>query len=90
MYRRHYDDVRRAVPKENLLEYTLGSGWEPLCKFLGKEVPDVPFPHRNMAAILEKAFGAAFAKSFRDWVVNLLVVVGVAGGIWGISRMYFN
>jgi len=22
-------------------------GWEPLCKFLGKDVPDVPFPVEN-------------------------------------------
>jgi hypothetical protein len=22
-------------------------GWEPLCKFLGKPVPDQPFPHIN-------------------------------------------
>ena len=24
-----------------------GEGWERLCQFLGKEVPDVSFPHRN-------------------------------------------
>jgi hypothetical protein len=24
-----------------------GEGWERLCQFLGKEVPDVPFPHEN-------------------------------------------
>ncbi|EEH37613.2 hypothetical protein PAAG_08031 [Paracoccidioides lutzii Pb01] len=45
-YRRHYAMIRRIVPKERLLEYKLGSGWEPLCKFLGKEVPgpEVEFP----------------------------------------------
>jgi hypothetical protein len=24
-----------------------GEGWESLCKFLGKEVPDIPFPSKN-------------------------------------------
>ena len=23
-------------------------GWEPLCKFLGKNIPDVDFPHKNI------------------------------------------
>ena len=24
-----------------------GDGWEKLCKFLDKEIPDVDFPHKN-------------------------------------------
>jgi hypothetical protein len=27
-----------------------GDGWEKLCGFLGREIPDRPFPHRNTAA----------------------------------------
>ncbi|KAF7328067.1 hypothetical protein MKEN_00387800 [Mycena kentingensis (nom. inval.)] len=44
------DDVRSRVPPQRLLEYTVGAdGWAPLCAFLGKDVPDTPFPHRNDA-----------------------------------------
>ncbi|KAL8930885.1 MAG: hypothetical protein Q9208_000426 [Pyrenodesmia sp. 3 TL-2023] len=46
---KHYEHVRAVVPKERLLEYDLGSGWEPLCRFLGKEVPDGEFPRVNDA-----------------------------------------
>jgi len=46
-YEGHYALVRKVTPPERLLEYELGSGWEPLCKFLGKPVPDVPFPTAN-------------------------------------------
>lgn len=35
------------VPKDRLLEWSADEGWEPLCRFLGKEVPDMPFPHAN-------------------------------------------
>ncbi|UPK93932.1 hypothetical protein LCI18_004867 [Fusarium solani-melongenae] len=49
-YVRHYKYVREAVPSDQLLDYKLTDGWEPLCRFLGKEVPDVPFPHVNDAA----------------------------------------
>ena len=55
-YRHHYRDVRDVVPKERLLEFKLGDGWEPLCGFLGKPVPDVPFPHENDAASNEQGF----------------------------------
>ncbi|KAJ4397509.1 hypothetical protein N0V93_001740 [Gnomoniopsis smithogilvyi] len=46
-YRRHYADIRAAVPPERLLDFKLEEGWGPLCAFLGKEIPDVPFPRRN-------------------------------------------
>ncbi|AEO62078.1 hypothetical protein MYCTH_2131264 [Thermothelomyces thermophilus ATCC 42464] len=39
--------IRGLVPKERLLEWYIEDGWELLCKFLGKPVPDVPFPHAN-------------------------------------------
>lgn len=32
---------------ERLLQHELGSGWEPLCDFLGKDVPEVGSPHVN-------------------------------------------
>lgn len=30
-----------------VLDFAAGDGWEPLCDFLGCEVPDAPFPHHN-------------------------------------------
>ncbi|KAF2456050.1 hypothetical protein BDY21DRAFT_262209, partial [Lineolata rhizophorae] len=47
VYREHYKRVRGAVPPERLLNYELGSGWGPLCEFLGKPVPGVEFPRIN-------------------------------------------
>lgn len=32
IYRDHYNMVRGMVPKENLLEWSVEDGWEPLCK----------------------------------------------------------
>ncbi|KAJ7020289.1 P-loop containing nucleoside triphosphate hydrolase protein, partial [Mycena alexandri] len=43
----HYDNVRRLVPRERLLEYEVGEGWETLCAFLGETVPDEEFPRIN-------------------------------------------
>jgi hypothetical protein len=43
----HNEEVKRVVPAERLLVWEGGEGWEPLCEFLGVEVPDGPLPHAN-------------------------------------------
>jgi hypothetical protein len=46
-FRRHGAEVERTIPKDRLLVYEVGQGWEPLCAFLGVPVPQVPFPLTN-------------------------------------------
>ena len=43
-YEEHNERVIRTVPKDRLLIWNVKDGWEPLCKFLGKEVPNIPIP----------------------------------------------
>ena len=47
VFERHSETVRREIPAERLLVYEVGSGWEPLCAFLGRPVPEEPFPRTN-------------------------------------------
>lgn len=47
VYLDHYKTIREVTPPERLLNFRLDQGWEPLCEFLGKPVPDIPFPHSN-------------------------------------------
>ena len=46
-FEQHNQAVKSFVPADKLLIYELGQGWEPLCEFLGCEVPDEPYPHVN-------------------------------------------
>lgn len=46
-FERHNDMVKRTIPPERLLVYNIAEGWEPLCRFLEKPVPDRPFPKTN-------------------------------------------
>jgi len=46
-YLRHIEEVKRTVPEERLLVYNVAEGWKPLCRFLDKPVPAIPFPHAN-------------------------------------------
>ena len=48
----HYREVHeyfRDRPDDLLvLDITRGDGWKELCSFLGHDLPDQPFPHRNV------------------------------------------
>src|SRR5207249_1107203 len=46
-YERHNDEVRRTAPADRFLDFDVVQGWEPLCAFLGVDVPDEPFPNVN-------------------------------------------
>lgn len=58
VYRAHIAEVRAAVPAERLLEYDVAQGWEPLCAFLGADIPDTPFPHLNTAESMRQRIDA--------------------------------
>ncbi|XP_077975697.1 uncharacterized protein LOC120332880 [Styela clava] len=46
-YKKHNAHVTQSCPKDRLLIYNCKSGWKPLCKFLGKDVPRKDFPWIN-------------------------------------------
>ena len=46
-FERHNQEVIDSVPQEQLLVYRPGDGWEPLCEFLQKPVPDTDYPRVN-------------------------------------------
>ena len=50
----HIAEVTSTIPAERLLVYELGSGWEPLCSFLGVPVPDQDYPHTNSTRAFQK------------------------------------
>ncbi|MFI9808920.1 sulfotransferase family protein [Streptomyces sp. NPDC052301] len=66
-YHRHNEEVVRALGADKVLVYDVKQGWEPLCAFLGVEVPDEPFPHANdseaMRRRIAEAAGAAPASA---------------------------
>jgi hypothetical protein len=86
VYREHYEMIRRVTPRKRLLEYKLGQGWEPLCQFLGEDVPAVEFPRVNDTAdfgkrsnvMLKIAAGRVLRKCI--WWLGSLSALGV--GLW--------
>lgn len=58
LYNQHEERVKQCVPEDRLLIFDASEGWEPLCKFLGAEVPDVPFPVTNTPNYYNRTFRA--------------------------------
>jgi hypothetical protein len=79
-YERHYDMIRRMVPKEQLLDINLKElSWEPLCEFLGKKVPDRPFPRANESKIYKGAFGQLHWMAFMGATIKISMYLGTLG-----------
>ncbi|KAI5362133.1 hypothetical protein Slin15195_G057850 [Septoria linicola] len=89
IYRDHCNMIRGPVPEARLLEWTVDDGWEPLCKFLGKAVPDVPFPSTNNAAGFQQRAQQWLAMIRRIYIRNLSIFVAVcAAGLGAFAWKY--
>ncbi|MFB4274252.1 MULTISPECIES: sulfotransferase family protein [unclassified Nonomuraea] len=54
-FERHVATVKESLPEERLLVFDVREGWEPLCRFLGVDVPEgEPFPHLNDAKSMQR------------------------------------
>ena len=59
----HNDAVKRDVPPERLLVWSVAEGWGPLCEFLEVPVPPEPLPHVNdRETFLGRVMDGAIAK----------------------------
>lgn len=47
VYQKNTSDVQAVFSSDRLLTYQLGDGWEPLCRFMGEPIPEIPFPKNN-------------------------------------------
>lgn len=55
-YRAREADIVATVPAGQLLILPVGSGWEPLCAFLGMPVPEISYPRVNSMQDWSDAF----------------------------------
>lgn len=77
-YEEHNDYVRKVVPKERLLVCKAEDGWKPLCDFLGKPVPDKPYPREASGPGFEKQ-----GKIFWAMAVAKVTIKGLGLGVLG-------
>ncbi len=54
IFAQHNEQVIREVPPEKLLVFEARQGWQPLCDFLERDVPDEPYPRVNSTEDFEQ------------------------------------
>ncbi|KAJ9615128.1 hypothetical protein H2200_001202 [Cladophialophora chaetospira] len=75
-YKHHYRDVRELIGgrESRLLNFDLKQGWKPLCDFLGKPVPNEPFPHENDKESNRKGFEELGVIAMKHILKNVLLL----------------
>lgn len=83
-YQKHIEDVKAAVPPEKLLIFSADQGWEPLCKFLGKEIPKSPFPNVNDRNEIKKDIADMTKGAY--FILGIAAIM-VAGLLFGLVKL---
>lgn len=69
-YEEHNRRVRELIPANQLLEFDVRGGWEPICTFLEiTDCPTTPFPKTNSAKQMQAQSFVAF------WFGGLLLII---------------
>ena len=58
VFNKHNELVKETIPADRLLVYEVGSGWDPICEFLGVPVPDEAYPNSNSTEDFRNQFPA--------------------------------
>ena len=71
--------VRREIPKSQLLVFDVREGWQPLCSFLDVPVPEEPFPRGNDTQEMMVRLRTMKRNSVMLWSLTVLAVGGSLG-----------
>jgi hypothetical protein len=84
LYIRHRQWVQELVPPKQLLVFQPEMGWEPLCRFLGRPMPEegVKFPRANEAAFLRRVIRLSMVLGACVWVLGFGVLGWIGMTIW--------
>jgi hypothetical protein len=63
-FQEHIEEVQKSIPPSRLLVFDVKQGWEPLCAFLEKPVPDTDFPNINDNAATKEIINRVIAEGF--------------------------
>lgn len=84
IYGKHNDWVRAEARKRGrkVLEFQAENGWQPLCEFLGKEVPAMPYPRMNDQKTMKLVKRFIIGRGLLHWaglfaVMWLVMKIGV-------------
>lgn len=75
----HIADVKAGLPADRLLVFEVKDGWGPLCEFLGKPIPDAPFPRVNDTAQFHEMIKGLNRLAYVPWIAGAVAFVAAIG-----------
>jgi len=92
-YTIHNAAVRAIVPPSQLLVFKVGDGWENLCEFLDKQVPEHPFPKENVGGakgnIVDKFVKFGIQNQIRKEFRRSMLLLGTGLAAATLSVVFF-
>ncbi|KAL4863906.1 hypothetical protein BDV12DRAFT_176907 [Aspergillus spectabilis] len=85
VYEQHSAQIKGLVEPERLLVWRVQDGWEPLCRFLDKPIPDEEFPSGNTLDATNKRYDKNMMKVGLHAARNFFIFVILTG----IAIAYF-
>ena len=73
------------VPKERLLVYEVKEGWEPICNFLDKPIPDMQFPYKNKTKNMGHM--SRFINTMFIVIVLIIIAIIISSVFWGVTYL---
>jgi hypothetical protein len=80
-YQQHIETIKAEVPADKLLIFTADQGWNPLCEFIGAQVPANPFPNINSRAQFQKIKQEMSKGAYVILAVGAVVLGAIAYGL---------
>ncbi|KAK4499853.1 hypothetical protein PRZ48_008039 [Zasmidium cellare] len=92
VFETHYEEIREkcAETPGRLLEMRIEEGWEPICEFLGKDVPERPFPRTNEIQALQARSSEYRRRQIRKGVASALGFVAVPVALGWAAYWYMR
>ncbi|KAF7560192.1 hypothetical protein G7046_g3953 [Stylonectria norvegica] len=91
-YKAYNEKAREMVPKDQLLEVKLedGLGFAQICPFLGKDVPEEPYPRTNAREEFQELYSSVIGPHIKRAIARLITtsifVPSIAIGAWYYIR----
>lgn len=87
-YLDHNRRVHELIPEDRLLVWRPGDAWEPLCAFLGQQVPETKYPHSANHKSFTEAMDGMWRKAVIQAARNVAISVVVSCVVIGIVLRY--
>lgn len=85
----HYTELEKTLKESGRphLDWYVEDGWESLCRFMGKDIPDVPFPRGNASgkefdAKVAEYIGSCIKAATIRMIIAASVLVGLSAVLW--------